>query len=105
MRNNRRIGLGVMGWADMLFKLRIPYNSNQALELAEKVMKFINEEGHMESEALAEDRGPFPNWAQSIYADKNSSAFKERPNSSAYGTARPIRNSTVTTIAPTGTIS
>ncbi len=105
VHNNRRIGLGVMGWADMLFKLKIAYNSDQALELAEKVMKFINEEGHKASEELAVVRGPFPNWSQSIYAEKNSSAFKERPNSSAYGTGKPIRNSTVTTIAPTGTIS
>ncbi len=105
VRNNRRIGLGVMGWADMLFKLGIPYNSDQALELGEKVMKFVNEEGHQISEELAEVRGPFPNWVNSIYADKNSTSFKERPVSSAYGTGKPVRNSTVTTIAPTGTIS
>ncbi|MBI2086398.1 adenosylcobalamin-dependent ribonucleoside-diphosphate reductase [Candidatus Daviesbacteria bacterium] len=105
VRSNRRIGLGVMGFADMLFILKIPYNSEAALELAEKVMKFINEEGHQKSEDLAETRGPFPNWANSIYADKQSSAFKERPVSSAYGSDKPIRNSTVTTIAPTGTIS
>ena len=105
VHSNRRIGLGVMGFADMLFKLKIAYNSDQALALAEKVMKFINEEGHKMSEELAEARGPFPNWANSIYADKNSSAFSERPQSSAYGSAKPIRNSTVTTIAPTGTIS
>lgn len=88
VHNNRRIGLGVMGWADMLFKLKIPYNSDQALELGERVMKFINEEGHKKSEELAKTRGPFPNWPHSIYAKK-----------------KPIRNSTVTTIAPTGTIS
>lgn len=88
VHHNRRIGLGVMGWADMLFKLQIPYDCDQALELGEKIMKFINEEGHAESERLAQVRGPFPNWAHSIYARKN-----------------PIRNSTVTTIAPTGTIS
>ena len=88
VHNNRRIGLGVMGWADMLFRLKIPYDSQEALDLGEKVMKFINEEGHLESENLAKLRGPFPNWVNSIYADKS-----------------PIRNSTVTTIAPTGTIS
>lgn len=104
VHNNRRIGLGVMGWADMLFRMKIPYNSDQAIELAEKVMKFINEEGHTESESLAKVRGPFPNWVNSIYGDKNSSAFKARPASSAYG-RKIIRNSTVTTIAPTGTIS
>ena len=88
VHKNRRIGLGVMGFADMLFKLKVPYNSNEALELAEKVMKFVTEQGHKMSEELALQRGPFPNWAHSIYADGN-----------------PIRNSTVTTIAPTGTIS
>lgn len=105
VHQNRRIGLGVMGWADMLFKLKIAYNSDEALELAEKVMKFINDEGHKMSEELAEKRGPFPNWASSIYADKKSSAFSERPHSYAYHSRKPIRNSTVTTIAPTGTIS
>jgi len=104
VHQNRRIGLGVMGWADMLFRLKIAYNSDQAIELAEKVMKFINEEGHLESESLAKIRGPFPNWVNSIYADKDSSAFKARPASSAYG-RKAIRNSTITTIAPTGTIS
>ena len=105
VHNNRRIGLGVMGWADMLFKLKIPYNSQVALDLAEKVMKFINDEGHKMSEDLAKVRGPFPNWANSIYAEKNSPSFKERPKSYAYEAGKPIRNSTVTTIAPTGTIS
>ncbi|MBI3109827.1 adenosylcobalamin-dependent ribonucleoside-diphosphate reductase [Candidatus Daviesbacteria bacterium] len=88
VHKNRRIGLGAMGFADMLFKLKIPYNSQEALEMGEKVMRFINEEGHVISEELALSRGPFPNWANSIYAKVN-----------------PIRNSTITTIAPTGTIS
>ena len=82
----RRIGLGVGGWADMLVKLGIPYDSNEAIELAEKVMKFINEEGHKESQMLAAERGAFPLVKDSIYKDA------------------PMRNSTVTTIAPTGTI-
>jgi ribonucleoside-diphosphate reductase alpha chain len=86
--DNRRIGLGVMGWADVLFKMGIPYDSERALELGSEVMSFINRIGHSESEKLAEERGPFPNWDHSIYKD---------------GT--PLRNSTVTTIAPTGTIS
>jgi len=105
VHKNRRIGLGVMGFADMLFKLKVPYNSDEALELARQIMKFINEEGHLESEELAKFRGPFPNWINSIYADRRSGAFKNRSVSPAYVGGRPIRNSTITTIAPTGTIS
>jgi ribonucleoside-diphosphate reductase alpha chain len=88
VKDNRRIGLGVMGWADMLFELGVAYNSPEALKLAERVMGFINEVGHDEDARLAELRGPFPNWPRSIYQD-----------------GRPLRNSTVTTIAPTGSIS
>jgi ribonucleoside-diphosphate reductase alpha chain len=85
---NRRIGLGVMGWADLLIQLGIPYDSEAALELGDKIMEFITSIGRDESARLAEERGPFPNWSRSIYRE-----------------GQPIRNSTVTTIAPTGTIS
>ncbi|MBI2012068.1 ribonucleoside reductase class II [Candidatus Daviesbacteria bacterium] len=106
VHSNRRIGLGVMGWADMLFKMKVVYDSEEALELGEKVMKFINEEGHNKSLELAKKRGPFPNWPRSIYSDTaDGSSFKSRPKSSAFKTNQPLRNSTVTTIAPTGTIS
>ncbi|HXC61953.1 MAG TPA: vitamin B12-dependent ribonucleotide reductase [Nitrospiria bacterium] len=88
VKSNRRIGLGVMGWAHLLFRLGISYESEEALSLGRRVMQFINQIGHEESERLAEVRGPFPNWADSIYKD-----------------GKPLRNSTVTTIAPTGTIS
>ncbi|MBU1000258.1 ribonucleoside reductase class II [Patescibacteria group bacterium] len=105
VHQNRRIGLGVMGFADMLFKLKIPYNSDEAINLAGKLMKFINEKGHEVSEDLAVTRGPFSNWAHSIYADKKSPAFRNRPKSNSYIGGRKIRNSTITTIAPTGSIS
>ncbi|PYM35249.1 MAG: adenosylcobalamin-dependent ribonucleoside-diphosphate reductase, partial [Candidatus Rokuibacteriota bacterium] len=88
VKANRRIGLGVMGWADLLFTLGIPYDSDEAIDLAAQLMAFLKEKSHDQSARLAEERGPFPNWSQSIF--KN---------------VRPMRNSTVTTIAPTGTIS
>ena len=86
---NRRIGLGVMGWADMLVRLGLPYNSDKAFGLAGKVMAFIESEGHKHSSELAKTRGKFPNWDGSIYRDNEIA----------------MRNATVTTIAPTGTIS
>src|SRR5712692_5338551 len=88
VKANRRIGLGVMGWADLLFALDIPYDSAEALELGGRLMAFIQDIGHDQSARLAEERGPFPNYERSIY-----------------GRGRALRNSTVTTIAPTGTIS
>jgi len=88
VKSNRRIGLGIMGWADLLFTTGIPYASQEALDLAEQLMAFIKQHGHDQSAKLAEERGPFPNWSRSIYRNN-----------------RPLRNSTVTTIAPTGTIS
>lgn len=87
---NRKIGLGVMGFADALFQMGIGYNTEQAVEFAKALMKFINERGHDMSERLARERGCFPNWQGSVWDVKHN---------------RPMRNAAVTTIAPTGTIS
>ncbi len=94
-KNNRRIGLGVMGWAEMLAKLRIPYNSEKAFKLGEEVMQFVNEKSLEASELLAVERGVFPNWQGSIY-DPDSKYFR--------GKFLKPRNCARTTIAPTGTI-
>ncbi len=90
-RRTRRIGLGVMGWSDLLIQMGVRYDSVEALELAREVMKFIQEETYRASCELADSRGPFPEW--------ENSAYNEGPDSS------PMRNSAPVTIAPTGTIS
>jgi ribonucleoside-diphosphate reductase alpha chain len=88
-KGNRKIGLGVMGFARLLFKLGIPYDSEGGLEMARKVMKFIRDIGYDESARLAESRGVYPNWAGSIHDQRGMK----------------MRHSYVTTVAPTGTLS
>ncbi|MDR3362477.1 MAG: vitamin B12-dependent ribonucleotide reductase [Desulfovibrio sp.] len=90
VRKNRKIGLGVMGFADLLFQLGVAYNSQQGLDVADSLMAFVQEEGHRASALLAEERGHFPAYPASVYAKKKKG---------------PYRNATVTTIAPTGTLS
>lgn len=99
----RRIGLGVMGWADLLVKLGVPYNSAEAVELGRKVMQFVDEESKVASEQLAAERGPFPEWEHSIWGPDATCA--RRADGSRIRPERKLRNCNVTTVAPTGTIS
>ncbi len=89
VKKTRKIGLGVMGFADVLFKMQIPYNSDEALQLADKIMSFVYKSAREASIKLGSTRGTFPTWNESIY-------FPDGPK---------LRNSSFTTIAPTGTIS
>lgn len=87
-QGNRKIGLGIMGWAELLIGLGIPYESEKAIQLAEQVMQYTRQKSREASIELAQQRGTFPNWERSVYAPYS-----------------PIRNATLISIAPTGTIS
>ncbi|CAM1349337.1 adenosylcobalamin-dependent ribonucleoside-diphosphate reductase [Tenacibaculum ascidiaceicola] len=87
VKNNRKIGLGIMGWAELLILLEIPYASEKALNLADSLMLFIKKESYRASENLAKEKGVFPNWSKSTFSNI------------------PLRNATCNSIAPTGTIS
>jgi ribonucleoside-diphosphate reductase alpha chain len=99
----RRIGLGIMGWADLLVKLGVPYHSDEAVELAHKVMQFVDEEAKVESERLAVLRGVFPEWEKSIWGPDETCARDTGGN--RIRPMRRLRNCNLTTVAPTGTIS
>ncbi|VEN73383.1 Vitamin B12-dependent ribonucleotide reductase [Candidatus Desulfarcum epimagneticum] len=90
VRGNRKIGLGVMGFADMLYQLEVPYDSREALEVAESVMGFIQKTSHGASGDLARERGVFENFGKSVFKGKEGCEY---------------RNAAITTIAPTGTLS
>ncbi len=87
-KSTRKIGLGIMGWADMLLRLGVPYDSDEAVAFAEELMGFITDKARDASRELAVVRGPFPLFGESVWKD-----------------GEPLRNATVTTIAPTGTLS
>ena len=89
-KSNRKIGLGIMGFADLLIKLEIPYNSAKGIATAERIMKFISKVARQKSVEIAKERGSFPNFERSVFPSKG---YTE------------LRNATVTTIAPTGSIS
>jgi ribonucleoside-diphosphate reductase alpha chain len=88
-KGNRKIGLGVMGFADLLILLNVPYDTDDALRLGERIMRFVRKQGHAASIALARERGVFPNFKGSRHESDNIR----------------LRNATVTTVAPTGTLS
>jgi ribonucleoside-diphosphate reductase alpha chain len=99
----RRIGLGIMGFADMLVRLAIPYDSPEGVEMGRKVMEFLDSESKRESERLANERGPFPEWARSIWGPDETCA--RDANGQRVRPMQMLRNCNVTTVAPTGTIS
>ena len=99
----RRIGIGIMGFADLLVRLGIPYDSDEGVEMGRRVMQFLDFEGKKESERLANERGAFPEWAQSIWGPDSTCARDAKGE--RIRPMQALRNCNVTTVAPTGTIS
>jgi len=99
----RRVGLGIMGWADFLIRLGVPYNSEEAIDWARRLMRFVDEEAKVESERLASKRGVFPEWERSIWGPETSCSRSE--SEQRIRRERALRNCNLTTVAPTGTIS
>jgi ribonucleoside-diphosphate reductase alpha chain len=99
----RRIGLGVMGFADLLVRMGIPYDTPEGVEMGRRVMQFLDVEGKKESERLAHERGPFPEWARSIWGPDETCA--RDADGQRIRPMQMLRNCNVTTVAPTGTIS
>jgi ribonucleoside-diphosphate reductase alpha chain len=99
----RRVGLGVMGWADMLVRLGIPYSSREGVEMGRRVMAFLSQEARKASEKLAENRGVFPEWEFSTWGPEESCA-RRKDGERVHPELR-LRNCNLTTVAPTGTIS
>jgi len=108
VKANRKIGLGVMGWATLLYKMKIPYDSSEAIEFAEDIMEFIDYHGKEKSMEIAIEKGSFPNFKGSIYDKGTLRRIKKNKDWSLLIKnikKNGIRNATITTIAPTGTIS
>jgi len=99
----RRVGLGVMGWADLLVRVGVPYDSEEGVDLAREIMHFVNEQSRISSERLAETRGVFPAWEGSIWGPDSTCA--RRADGTRIRPERRLRNCNLTTVAPTGTIS
>jgi len=100
-QKDRRIGLGIMGFADMLYQLGVKYDSEQGIKTAEKVMGFINKSAYEMSETLAKEKGAFPNYPKSVFAKKKH----VHAPAQEWGIGKKLRNAALTTVAPTGSIS
>jgi ribonucleoside-diphosphate reductase alpha chain len=100
-KKNRRIGLGIMGFGDMLYQLGVRYDSREGVATAERVMGFVNEAAYKASQELAEEKGLFPNYEKSIFAKDEVS----HSTAQEHGMGKKMRNAALTTVAPTGSIS